>query len=748
MRLKRSNTGVCVCALASFVVLAATALTAASALALPEGRAYEMVSPVYKGGYGTGGIRAVEPQGESVVFGSLGGFAGPLSGGVNASHFYLARRGPSGWSTVSFEPAVGGLSDVSANLEYALGSGPLGPNAGAETFAATEEVWQLHRADQPNTAAGWEVFGGLVVQRVEGGEVSAVEQGASGDLCHVVVGNTYPLLLGALNTADGEQIYDLSRGCGGGEPSLRLVGLNNQEALFSHNCSVELGSGEKNSHGQGVSQESNFHAVSSDGSEIFFTTNAKRGEASPCGDTHDQLFVRLGGARTVEVSRPLEAAGVPLPACTEVPCAGAAGRASAHFMGASEDGSRVFFTTNAPLVEGDGDTGSDLYMATIGCPPGEGGCEAARREVTSLVQVSHDPAVGEAAEVQGVARVAPDGSRVYFVAHGVLSEGANAQGHAPVKGADNLYLYDGASGRTVFVAGLCSGPGRSGAAEDARCPRTLEENKGDNELLWGSDNPEAQSTGNGAFLVFCTYAQLLPNDTDTAKDVYRYDAETGALARVSAGEGAYHADGNDSAFDADIEQGHLGGAASVNLEQEMARRAISEDGSRIVFHTREPLSPDAIKGHTNIYEWHEGSVSLISSGAAEEDDLNASITASGRDIFFETSQGLVPQDTDGLSDVYDARLGGGFTPAPAERQQCSSDACQGPLTNPAPLLVPGSVSQAPGGNFAAPPSKPAPSVKKATPKCPKGKKLSHGKCVKTKKAKAKKANKSGHRRGR
>ena len=63
--------------------------------------------------------------------------------------------------------------------------------------------------------------------------------------------------------------------------------------------------------------------------------------------------------------------------------------------------------------------------------------------MTSLTQVSHDPRAGEAAEVQGVLRVAPDGSRAYFVARGVLSEAPNAQGAVAVKGADNLYVYDG-----------------------------------------------------------------------------------------------------------------------------------------------------------------------------------------------------------------------------------------------------------------------------------------------------------------
>ena len=40
------------------------------------------------------------------------------------------------------------------------------------------------------------------------------------------------------------------------------------------------------------------------------------------------------------------------------------------------------------------------------------------------------------------------------------------------------------------------------------------------------------------------------------------------------------------------------------------------------------------------------------------------ISASGRDIVFQTSRGLVPDDTDGVGDIYDARVEGGFHPDP------------------------------------------------------------------------------------
>jgi hypothetical protein len=283
----------------------------------------------------------------------------------------------------------------------------------------------------------------------------------------------------------------------------------------------------------------------------------------------------------------------------------------------------VFFTTTAALTAEDTDVGNDLYLAQIGCPEGEPECAASERVMTALTQVSHDPRAGEAAEVQGVVAVAPDGSRAYFVARGVLSEAPNAQGAVAATGANNLYVYDASSGNVAFIGKLCSGHGDSGTVADARCSS----GSASDTSLWLGTGGEAQTAGaDGQFLVFTTYAQLTSSDTDTAKDVYRYDATTGALGRVSGGEDGYDANGNNDSFDATISEGQRGGGGvhSVRLQYEMSTRAISEDGSRIVFKTSEPLSPAATNGLDNVYEWHEapagdgeGSVSLISGGSGE-----------------------------------------------------------------------------------------------------------------------------------
>jgi hypothetical protein len=142
----------------------------------------------------------------------------------------------------------------------------------------------------------------------------------------------------------------------------------------------------------------------------------------------------------------------------------------------------------------------------------------------------------------------------------------------------------------------------------------------------------------------------------------------------------------------------------------------------------------------NVYEWYqepgetEGQVALISSGSSPTADKFPVITPSGRDIFFTTAAGLVPQDTDGETDVYDARIDGSFPPALEEPRECSGDACQGPLTNPAPLLVPGSISQAPGDNFSPLASTPASKTRPKATKCRKGYVKRKNKCVKKLKA--------------
>ena len=669
------------------------------AYGLSGGRVYELVSPLYKGGYSTSKLVAVGPTGERAVFGSLGAFDGDLSNSP-LSNEYVARRGASGWTSTPLNaPAellpYGGTLDFSASLESLLSEGQPGPNEAWATAESIELNFFFHNTGLPDVAANFEVAG-MRLKALNGGPVTPDYEGGSPDFSHIVFReNRENAFLLREAVGSDSNLYDLATGDTGGTPTLRLVGLNNKGKVLVSGCPVVLGAA--------GGRDSSYNSVADDGEELFFTAGVKEPEC------RDQLFVRIGGVKTLEVSKLASEQGEH--GCVEVPCTGAEKRAPAEFQGANEAGSRVFFTTGEPLVGGDADISTNLYMANIGCPAG-GECEPAKKVVTSLVEVSKAVVAGEAAEVKGVVAVAPDGSHVYFVARGMLSNDANAEGELPLKGADNLYAYNSASeGSPVFIGDLCSGPEKSGVVEDTHCPPGLTGNEGerDNDTdLWLIDEPEAQTNGNGDFFVFSSYGRLLRNDTDAAKDVYRYDVETGSLVRVSVGEAGYDANGNNDACgeescDASISDNQEHG--EVYKQRDLNSRAMSEDGSTIIFKTADELSQTAVNGLSNVYEWREvpgssqGSVSLVSSGSASEGVEEAVMSETGDDIFFKTSQGLLPQDTDGQSDIYDARVGGGFPSSAAPVQPCSGDACQGPLTNPAPLLVPGSVSQAPEGNL-------------------------------------------------
>lgn len=701
---------------------------APGASALAEGRSYELVSPPYKGGYGVSKVLAVAPDGESVAFASLGVFAG-APGGVSLENGYLARRGPSGWSTTStllpaaLSPETIAVDDFSSDLSLSLVGGIPAPNAGNGRVTGTLDALFVHPNALPDVAADWEVAG-AAVPTLENQQIAFIS--ASSDLCRIFIQSSLPLLPEAEGSAS--QLYELNRSCGG-RPVLQFMGMGNGEQLLTPSCEISVG---------GVG--SRFNAIAANGQEVILTS---QGVSTPCREAPSQIFVRLGGKRTIEISQPLSNS------CGEeeetLPCPGASKRAPAKFVGASESGTKVFFTTAQPLAESDEDEGQDLYEATLGCPAGKSQCEVSQRVVVSLVQVSKAAEIGTPANVQGVVRVAPDGERVYFVATGQLLSSGTLEALAdegravPQAGAENLYVYDGMSGTLRFVADLCSAAGVSGETADLRCPGTLEAGLGapNDQRLWNggsaTEGPEAQTAGaDGAFLAFTSYGQLTADDTDTAEDVYRYDAETGLLARVSIGEMGHDANGNNDEFDARIARSHLGG--SVHDQYEMDDRAISEDGSRIIFKSAEPLSEDAGNHLENIYEWHrepawtEGRVSLVSSGSSTEAVKEAVIDPSGRDVFFVTSQSLLPEDGDTDNDIYDARLGGGLAAAPAPRQPCASDSCQGPLTNPQPLLVPGSVSQAPEQalttSFASAGAKALPI------KCARGSKSSRGRCIK------------------
>ena len=675
---------------------------------LPDCRAYELVTPPYAGGV-PAGMRAVSTDGSSLIAVSHGAFAGLEAG--EGEGVYLLARTASGWSTAPLNPPV---SDPRLATSSFI-------EAGTEL---TSTLWQGTEATGPEAeTAPYDLFlretgpaGEARFLQVgprdnttgtpETSRSPAAFAGASSQLTHLLLKieggpHTWP---GDTTMPKAPSLYEYV-GVGAAEP--RLVGVRNEGQLDG---SPHVNEGAELISGCGTvlgSQGSAYNAISTSGQTVFFT--ASTCEAHPGEPQVNELYARLSGSKTVAISEP---ALPPGEAC-EGACA-AAPPAPGEFQGASADGSKVFFLSSQPLINADRDSTTDLYMAEI-----------RDGRVARLVLASEgetqggagedDTTPGEGAHVLGVVRVSEDGSRVYFVAEGVLTARANDHGASAQPGGRNLYVFDTTTGRTAFVGTLQSQAEEAaahaacnalnaGAEEYTACLESLEPQNID---IWrASDHRAAQATPDGAFLVFTTLAHLTADDTSgpLVPQVFLYTAQTGVLARVAVGDGGSGGDGN---ADAPIDAPALAApffASTAAPTAGTGSLGITDTGA-VVFESADGLTPLAVSGRRSVYEYSDGRTYLISDGqdtSARGSPLLAT-DPSGTDVFFSTADQLVGHDTDTQVSLYDARIGGGF-PALTQPLECEPPGCQDPQGLAPPASAPASASYAAGQNLSLAPS--------------------------------------------
>lgn len=657
-------------------------------------RAYELASPAYKEGFQVT-VQGIAEGGSPVLVQSLGVLDSSPGGDLQ----YELVRGASGWEAKAAPVGapysefpiyfVEGISqDFQSSLVY----------VGTPTQYFAEDVY-LHLPD------GALVLVGPLEPPAEPAE-SLTPVGVSEDLHRALFfthspnhGEPSPLWPGD-TTANGRlpSLYEYDyTGEAAREP--RLVGIKNKgapkavgESELISDCGTYLGSLPER-------EGDVYNAVSASGAAVFFT--AASSSCGAFGPPVNELYARFretptAPAHTAAISEPpLSGPGsVPGRACTGA-CAAAesvpTNRSEGVFAGASQDGSQVFFLTRQSLVNGDESgegTGQDLYEAEI-----------SNGVVTRLVQVSRgsqdDLNPGSGAGVLGVARVSEDGGRVYFVATGTLT-GANREGKTPSpagEGKPNLYV---SSRECIEGEVTCSSP-----VEHTSFVATL---SGADGADWSSrDSRPVQATPDGRFLVFQSTADLTRDQEGRveAGQVFEYDAETETLVRVSRGKGGYNEDGNSSEYAATIPAQEYEVEKPVVGIGRFRNLAMSADGSRVFFSTKDALTLQALNGAMNVYEYHDGQMGLISDGhdtAMTEKHPAVELIgtdASGGDVFFTTADSLVPQDTDRQVDVYDARIEGGFAP-PAVLAPCIGDSCQS-APSPSPQLPAPGTSSAPEG---------------------------------------------------
>jgi Tol biopolymer transport system component len=405
--------------------------------------------------------------------------------------------------------------------------------------------------------------------------------------------------------------------------------------------------------------------VSATGERVFFTATAGgceqtieiNGEAVTtvgAGPEVNELYARVGRAETIAISEPSFSQCTLCRTGTATPREPATTEKPSVFRGASEDGSKVFFTTEQELLPEQSTV--NLYEYDFNRAAGE--------KIVLVSRGAKEP------QVQGLMRVSENGSHVYFVAKSVLA-GANGEGHSPVATADNLYVFEPdageGQGRMAFVAIL---------------------SEGDFEAWQTQGNRPAQASPDGRFLVF-----------ESQTHIFEYDAREERLVNISGEHEAQIPRPKYEEVDSPT-------AAGSSL-------SVSNDGAYVAFTSSAQLTAQPVAGTSNVYEYHSsgsiavGTTYLVSDGkdVTPEGQALEGIDATGADTFFQSGDSLVAQDTDTQVSLYDARTNGGF-PAPVTSAGCEGEACQGaPLVLPS-FGVPGSVSVQGAANVPPPPPPP------------------------------------------
>lgn len=767
--------------LAALLVLAAPSM----ALALPDGRGYEMVTPVDKNGNEVG-PGTPSTDGNSVDWQAIGGCCGATSA---ASTLYRSTHSASGWQTTAMTPTppnpLVGLfeeqqpvwysSDLAKTIyttpaSYAAGdnrppspsAGPYldlyeqgrtspfsmdwltqGPFAGAgtnpdaATFSAATPDGNTVAFDTPEQltadATGLASLSTppqyLYVRNISAGTTSLVDVTSTTLTAAVAGGGTTTTIpVASTNLFATGQTVTIGLGPDSETDTIAAIpdstDITLNTAVANNHASGEtvdalLGpdgaiAGNGNWLDQGFEPADLYgtttNSISSDGSKVFFETPPTfaggGGSAEGVGPSH--LYMRnLTTQTTTAIDDPTSSGG-------------------AVYEGASQDGSLVFFTSDEGLA-GDPNTDNELYEFNTN---------------TGTVTPLSTDSSGDDGNVVGLTAISNDGSHVWFVAKGVLDTTPNPQGETAAQGANNFYEVDTstATPTPTFIGALGSG--------------VVGDNRDKTALTAEPDiNRAAIPTPNGNVMVFESSANLtnqnptgpsttltadVPQPTDENPVSIQVDSSAGFVvgrsveietgifpesATITAIPDSTHLTVTDTqlAFfpptsgdsvtqlppfevyrykTADnsltcvsctpagvTPTGGAGLGASYGGSYEPAYEGVpmSSDGSRIFFTSPDPLTPGVISSPpipiglfgglafvSNVYEWENGTVSLISDGQSSTGSSLGSTTPSGNDVFFTTEDQLVPQDLDGYDDIYDARVGGGFPPPPGTTAPCAA----------------------------------------------------------------------------
>lgn len=641
---------------------------AAGAPGLPDARGYELVSPVEKGsaeignpgpsqGLNDSGYTRIQqgaPGGDAFTFTSFTSFGDPQS--APGASQYLARRSASGWGTRNITPpghSANPLRPPFRGFSAGLDLGAVAVEEPPLTPEADPDHQNLYLQDSDTGALQLVSEGTPVVSPAENDPYCVGFGGASASTGKVVFEASGALTPQAPVTA-GSSLYEWTKAGGVKLLSVLPGEVAAQSSSFN-------GFGAKGVSGCGLGETVVRHAVSADGSKVFWTYVPKTGAT--------RLIARVNGTESVQV---------------DAKQGGTGNAGGGVFRAASADGSKVVFIDSSKLVPGA--KGGDLYRYDFGKPLGE-----------RLASLTGAP---EAAGVQGVLGADEAADRVYFVATGVLAENANSEGAHAVSGGQNVYLWQAGAGNR-FIATLDLADNEDWSEKPFEQRARVSPDGGSlgflsRRSLTGYDNAVQGAPG----CVLSDEGQL--GGDPRCAEAFVYDLGPDQLTCASCNPRGARP---------------IGPATVPGWSSPFQQpRYLSADNGRLFFSSMDSLDLADVNGRADIYEWERtgrgsceagspsfsadagGCVQLISSGTAADDAFLWDASEDGDDVFFSTRQRLVGQDIDERYDLYDARVDGGFAPPQPEAEECGGEACR-PEAEPAPAAgAPGSGVTGPGGN--------------------------------------------------
>jgi hypothetical protein len=747
-------------------VTPSTASASEASASLPDGRAYEMVSPAdghdvfvpqttnLSGGLGgpNHNLESSFPfrasaDGNAVAYNGMA----PATGGnglelpSGTGNQFMAMRQPHGWTAADILPAPSGANETAQQESYQAFSGDLslGVESSYEGVKAAPLVAGASACDSlyartSSDAAFHALFTTTPTPALGECATGQTFAGASADSSHLLF-ESPEALTAQSEKAKGEGKENLYEAVGG---QLSAVNVLNGKADPNATFGSQFPSVKPEE--RTVLSESDFsNVISADGSRVFWTDL-----------NTNHVYVRENMTSTVPVS-----AG------------------EAHFWTATPDGRFAFYTENEQLWRFDADTNTREALT-----PG-----------------------GAQAKVQGVVGTSTDGAYVYFVAGGALAEGVTPrvceiiafqeeevevqfqssliseaeknsklailhkeqeeeeEAKTPANTGCTLYVRHEQQTTAITTNSTALAPTDNSLR--GADPNVTETEYGDWRPNLGGRTAEV--TADGRNIVFESTHSLTSYDNNVtggvkhaAIEAFAYNADSGRLSCVSCNPSGVAPNAN---INFETGEGLLPGSALRNTVATYMLRWLSDDGSRVFFDSAQSLVPQDRNGQVDVYEWErEGSPSCPVRAVARPNDgclfmlsggdgntshgsVFVDASASGDDVFFATRAKLVPGDRNENMKLYDARVGGGF-PEPA--LACTGTGCQGIPPGPPQFATPPSATFNGIGNFPPPPPPLAP--RKAI-QCARGKKLSHNKCVtvksKKRRSRSKKAKRvSNHRR--